>query len=66
LVDDANRKSHEGAVVERKSVDVKLVDVKLAVSALLAQSGEIAPVDVVRFGKCAGEIIAGSVHRQRF
>jgi len=31
-----------------------------AVSALLDQSGEVAPIDVVRFGRRAGEIIAGA------
>ncbi|MGA7488205.1 MAG: hypothetical protein WBW74_14865 [Xanthobacteraceae bacterium] len=31
-----------------------------AVSALLEQSGEIAPVELGRFGRRAGEIIAGA------
>jgi hypothetical protein len=35
------------------------------VSALFAESGEIAPVDLGRFGKRAGEIIAGATRLPR-
>jgi hypothetical protein len=35
-------------------------DAKLLVSALLASSGAVAPVDYARFGKRVGEIIARS------
>src|SRR5215470_10533253 len=64
LADEATRQRHERAITE-----LQLVDVKHAVSALFAESGEIAPVDVARFGRRAGEIIADAAHhrsRRRF
>jgi hypothetical protein len=35
-------------------------DARLLAAALFAMSGEVAPVDFARFGKCVGEIIARS------
>ena len=42
-----------------------LSDHKLMVSALFAESGEIAPVDLGQFGKRAGEIIADATRLPR-
>ena len=42
-----------------------LSDPKMMVSALFAESGEIAPVDLGRFGKRAGEIIARATQLPR-
>ncbi len=54
------------AVADRRKVDRQLAnktrrsssDLRVAVWALLEQSGEAAPVDLGRFGRRAGEIIA--------
>jgi hypothetical protein len=43
----------------------KLADPRLLVSALLEESGEVAPVDFGRFGKRAGQIIASSMSTLR-
>ncbi len=47
---------------EKKS-ERSISDLKLVVTSLLEESGEVAPVDFIRFGKRAGEIIArGAQH----
>ena len=43
----------------------RLSDRKLMVSALFAESGEIAPVDLGQFGKRTGEIIARATRLPR-
>jgi len=42
-----------------------IADPKMMVSALFEESGEIAPVDIGRFGKRAGEIIARATQLPR-
>jgi hypothetical protein len=41
-----------------KTGERSILDLKLVATSLLEESGEVAPVDFRRFGKCAGEIIA--------
>jgi hypothetical protein len=63
LVNATKRKNRAGALAKHEPVGVRRVAVKLAVSALFGESGEIAPIDAARFGRRAGEIIARAAHR---
>jgi hypothetical protein len=49
------REREDRATKERKQI----------VASLFEESGEVAPIDFRRFGKCVGEIIAGAAHPHR-